>query len=115
LIEEKALGIKLAGIADLARLASSMVSMGGSVYVVHFAHKGKHYYGLLATYRDYYKYYGVPLLYYVEVDEPLKGKYLAIKVDESGERVEGTEGVRPGWICIPIVNLERKPGFVEVE
>ncbi len=115
MIEEKALGVKLASIADLARLASSMVSMGGGVYIVHFAHGGKHYYGLLATYRDYYKYYGVPLLYYVEVDEPLRGKYLMVKVDESGERVEISDGIRAGWICLPIVNLERKPGFIEVE
>jgi hypothetical protein len=113
-LEEKALGVKLVSIADLARLASSMVSMGGSVYIVHFVHAGKHYYGLLATFRDYYKYYGVPLLYYVETLEPLKGKYIAVKMDESGEKVESIEGVRAGWICIPIVNLERKPDFVEV-
>lgn len=114
-MEEKAVGVKLTSVADLARLASSMVSMGGSVYIIHFAHNGKHYYGLLATFRDYYKYYGVPLLYYVEVEEPLKGKYLAVKVDESGERVESIDGVRPGWICIPIVHVERKPVFIEVE
>jgi len=115
LIEEKVLGVKLASVADLARLASSMMSVGGNVYIVHFTHGGRHYYGLMVTYRDYYKYYGVPLLYYVEVDEPLKGKYLMVKVDESGERVESGDGVKAGWICIPIVNLERKPSFMEVE
>lgn len=113
-MEEKTLGVKLASVEDLARLASSMVSMGGSVYIVHFIHAGRHYYGLLATFRDYYKYYGVPLLYYVETLEPLKGKYLAIKVDESGEKVESINGVRAGWICIPVINLEHKPAFVEV-
>lgn len=115
MIGEKVVCIKLLSIADLARLAAAMVTTTSYVYLVHFNHNGKHYYGLFATFRDYYKYHGVPILYYVERDEPLKGKYLAIKVDESGEVVESLSGVRAGWICIPIISLNRKPDFIEVE
>lgn len=114
MIEEKAVCIRLRSLADLARLASAMVTMTSSVYLVHFSYNGKHYYGLFATFRDYFKYYGVPILYYVEQNEQLKGKYLAIKVDESGERVESLMGVRAGWICVPIVSLDHKPDFIDV-
>ncbi|MEM0010473.1 MAG: cren protein [Thermofilaceae archaeon] len=115
MISEKAVCIKLKEISDLARLASALVTMTSSVYLIHFSHNGKHYYGLFATFRDYYRYYGIPILYYVERDEPLKGKYLAIKVDENGERVESLTGVRAGWICVPIVSLDRKPDFIDIE
>mgnify|MGYP000085342068 FL=1 len=111
---EKAVGVKLRSVADLARLASSMAGMGSGIYIVHFAHEGKHYYGLLVTFRDYYKYYGIPIFYYVERGEPLRGKYLLIKVDESGEKVEESEGSRSGWICLPIVDLAEKPNFIDV-
>lgn len=115
MIQEKVTEIKLATVSDLARLASSMVSMGSAVYLIHFNYHKKHYYGLLATFRDYYKNYGVPLFYFIERDEPLKGKYLAIKVDETGEKVECIEGVKAGWICIPIVSLDEKPVFISLE
>lgn len=114
MIEGKVVCVKLQSVADLARLASSMVTMTSTIYIVHFDHNGKHYYGLFATFRDYFKYYGVPILYYVELSEPLKGRYLAIKVDESGERVESTAGVRAGWVCLPIVTLDRKPDFIDL-
>ncbi len=110
---ERVVCVKLESLADLARLASSMVTMTSSVYIVHFAHGGKHYYGVFATFRDFYKYYGVPIFYFVEQDEPLKGKYLAVKVDETGERVEVLNGVRTGWICLPIVSLVSKPAIIE--
>lgn len=113
-IEEKVVCIKLESIADLARLASSMATMTSSVYIVHFIHEKKHYYGIFATFRDYYKYYGIPIFYFVVQNEPLKGKYLTIKVDEGGERVETLPGIRAGWICFPIVSLERKPDFIEL-
>jgi len=113
-MEEKAVGVKLRSIADLARLASSMAGMGSGIYIVHFTHEGKHYYGLLVTFRDYYKYYGIPIFYYVERGEPLRGRYLLIKVDESGEKVEESGGSRSGWICLPIVDLAEKPSFINV-
>lgn len=106
--------MRLSSLADLARLASSMAGMGVGVYVIHFPHNEKHYCGLLVTLRDYYKYYGVPLFYYVELDAPLKGKYIVMKVDDSGEKVGISEGVRAGLISVPIVSLTSKPNFLEV-
>ena len=114
MIEEKVVCVRLESIADLARLASSMVTMTSSVYIVHFYHNDRHYYGIFATFRDYYKYYGIPIFYFIVQNEPLKGKYLAIKVDESGERIEVLPGVRTGWICLPIVTLGHKPDFIAV-
>ena len=113
-MEKKAVGVRLDTLADLIRLASSMVSMGSRVYIVHFAHNSRHYYGLLVTFRDYYKYYGVPLFYYVELDRPLKGNYVLLRADEAGERVEEGRGPRTGWISIPVINLADKPDFLEV-
>ena len=110
---EKLVGIKLRSISDLARLASTMVGVGSGIYIAHFTANGKHYYGLLVTLRDYFKFYGVPIFYYVELEEPLRGNYLVMKADETGERIEVRNGPRVGWICIPIVNLEEKPEFID--
>lgn len=114
MVDEKVIGIRLEGIADLARLASAMVGMGGGVYIMHFEHEGKHHYGLVITLRDYYKLNGVPLFYYVETQEKLRGNYILVKVDEGGEKIEVHNGVRAGWICIPIVSVVKKPEFINV-
>jgi len=105
--------LKVASLRDLARFAASLASMGSSVYVIHFAHGGKHIYGFLTVYRDYYKYYGVPIFYYFESDEELQGSYILVKLNER-ERVEIGDSARPGWIHIPIVTLGEKPDFIEI-
>ena len=105
--------LKVARLSDLARFAASLATLGSSVYIVHFPHKGKHIYGLLTVYRDYYKYYGVPIFYCLEIDEKLDGDYILVKLDEK-ERIEVTNGVRPGWMHIPIVSLREKPDFIEI-
>lgn len=66
--------------------------------------------------RIFYKLYGIPVIYYhVSEDDGLeasKAKYLLIKVDEMGEKVEITDRTKPGWIGVPLVNLESKPPFI---
>ena len=81
--------------------------------MVHFEHKGKHIYGILTVYRDYYKYYGVPIFYYFESDKKLDGKYILIKVSDK-EEVIVANGTRPGWIHIPIISLKEKPDLIKL-
>ncbi|MEM1509048.1 MAG: cren protein [Thermofilaceae archaeon] len=114
MVGKEAVSIRLENIADLARLASAMVSVSGGVYIMHFEYEGKHYYGLVITMRDYYELNGVPLFYYVETQEKLKGNYILVKVDDGGEKIEIHNGIRAGWICIPIVSVAKKPEFINM-
>jgi len=107
--------IRLKRIEDLARLASSMISLGHSTYVISFKHNNRYFYGIFMVFRDYYKYYGVPMFYYIVLENPLKGKYILIKVDSDSEIVEIGNGARHGWISIPIVELVKKPPLISVE
>lgn len=111
---DRALSIGLRSLSDLARFASSTATMGHVTYIVHFEHKDRHYYGVFIVFRDYYKYYGVPMFYYISSEEELRGNYILLKVDADGEKVEVGKGTRHGWINIPIVNLENKPEIIEI-
>ncbi|ABL77940.1 hypothetical protein [Thermofilum pendens] len=103
---EPILAVKLASINDLARLASSASTMGHVTYVVHFAETPeRHIYGIFIVFRDYYKLYGLPMFYYIESKEELRGNYILFRSDDSGEQVEVSKGAKPGYIAIPIVNL----------
>ncbi len=115
---EKVVGIKVSSLNDIARFAMSLASLGQAPYVIRFRKENKVVYGLLAVFRDYYKYYGLPLLYYCVVNDVLKhsGKnYILIRSDEAGEKVELSEGTRPGWVAIPILNIETIPDFLNIE
>lgn len=111
---ETVIPVKLRDIKDLARLASSMVSLGHSTYLIYFKYKERHIYGIFMVFRDYYKYYGIPMFYYVPLDEPLKGTYILIKIDNGAEKVEVDYGARHGWISLPIIELTEKPIFIEL-
>ncbi len=107
--------IKVSSLEDLARFAAALVGpgyLGHNVYIVHYKEGDKHIYGILTIYRDYYKYYGVPMFYYYETQEPIKAKYILVKVDEH-EIVTFSDGSRPGWIHIPIISLSERPKFIE--
>ncbi len=106
--------IKVDGIKELVRFAASMISLGQATYIIHFEDKGKHIYGLLAVYHDYYNYYGVPLFYYCICEKPVEGCYALIKMSEKEEFMI-SDGVKPGWVAAPIINLKEKPDFIEVE
>ncbi|RLF22958.1 MAG: cren protein [Thermoprotei archaeon] len=104
--------VKVKSINDLARFAASMFTLGQSVYIVHFEHKGEHIYGLFAVYHDYYNMYGLPIFYYYSSSEALRGKYLLIRA-EGSEQIMVSEGSKPGWVAIPIISLEKPPPFTE--
>jgi len=107
--------VKVRGLEDLGRFAASIAGLGQPIYVIHFmSSEGHHVYGILAVYRDYYNLYGVPIFYYFESKEELRGKYILVKADEHREQVVVSSGIRPGWIHIPIITLEEKPDFIDL-
>ncbi len=115
---DKVVGVKVSSINDIARFAMSLVSLGQAPYIIRFRKDNKIVYGLLAVFRDYYKYYGLPLLYYhVEEhrEEHDNKYYILIRSDEAGERVELSEGTRPGWVAIPILDIKVIPDFLDIE
>ncbi len=115
---EKVVGVKVSSINDIARFAMSLVSLGQAPYIIRFKKEKRVVYGLLAVFRDYYKYYGLPLLYYYVVENSPEhdGKnYILIRSDEAGEKVELSEGTKPGWIAIPVLDIEVIPDFLNIE
>ncbi|WP_218184395.1 hypothetical protein [Aeropyrum camini] len=84
--------------------------------IYRFKHGGKAFYMVQTVYKDYYKQYGVPIIYYysetLDDGEDNAPGYVLVKVDENGENVELGNRVKPGWLAIPVVNLEGKPAYV---
>ncbi|RLF20291.1 MAG: cren protein [Thermoprotei archaeon] len=107
--------VRVNSISDLARLASHLSSLGQPVYLVRFKEGNEVVYGMFMIFKDYYNLYGVPVFYYCKSKEKREGNFILVKLDESGEKVEICNESRPGWLCIPIINLIRKPDFIEVE
>ena len=107
----KAVRIEVESLADLSRLAVTMASYAVIMPIYGFKDGDDVYLFVQATYKDYYKYYGIPLIYlYRGRDEGLaKGKYVLIKVDETGEKVEVSDRSRPGWTAIPLIWLKTRP------
>ncbi|OYT32064.1 MAG: cren protein [Thermoprotei archaeon] len=105
--------IRLKDLKDLARFAASISLSGISAYILHFYDKGKarHIYGIFTRYRDYYKLYGLPIFYYVELENEVNGNYIIMKMSEK-ETIEFSDGTRRGYICIPIIHLSQKPIFI---
>jgi len=115
MLDEKVINIKLKNLKDLGRFAYSLISTGQTSYIIHYKKSGKNIYGILMIFRDYYKYYGIPMFYYISLDKPIEGTYLLVKVDDTGEIVKPSKSSRPGWIHIPIIELEKEPIFLDVK
>ena len=113
---EGAIAVKVSSLEDLVRLASTLASRLIVMPIYRFKEDGQVYYFIQASYKDYYKQYGLPVLYYYsrpesEDVEDSKAKYVIAKADEMGERVEITDRVRPGFTAVPLVNLAERPAF----
>jgi hypothetical protein len=115
MIEEKVVPIKTQSLADLIRLtASTIIPSHGVTYLIKFNYKNKVVLGLLGVFRDYYKYYGIPIFYYYSFDESTGSEvtganYVILYSGE--ERFEFSKHPRPG-ISVPIVTLVEKPAFI---
>ncbi|HDI02025.1 MAG TPA: cren protein [Ignisphaera sp.] len=96
-------------------MASSVAAVMQPTYIVRYkSDNGKTILGFLAVFRDYYNYYGIPMFYYVvdEDDHFKEAKYILVKLDESGERVEPSRTTKPGYIAIPIINISSAARFL---
>lgn len=112
---QKARVVEVSSLADLARLAVAMLSFAVLLPIYRYQEGDEEVYFVQTTYRDYFKFYGIPIVYLYRtrpLTEPEKAKYVIIKVDESGERVEISDRTRPGWTSIPIITLRGKPDFL---
>jgi hypothetical protein len=105
--------MKVRALEDIARFVASAAAMGQPIYLLSFPLGEKQVFGLLAVYHDYYDYYGVPLFYYHVNETKIEGKYLLIKTEETRETVSVGDGVKPGWIAVPIIHLEKQPPFLD--
>ncbi len=107
--------VKLSSVRDLVRMASSVAMTVQSTYILRFRKNGRTILGFLAVFRDYYNYYGVPMFYYAFDDEEAfsNANYVLVKLDERGERIEPSTTSRPGYVTIPIINVEKLPPFLE--
>lgn len=115
----EAISVRVESLEDLVRLASSLASRMVVMPIYRYRIEGGAVYFLQMMYKDYYRCHGLPVIYYyVSKDaerESKSAKYIIARADESGERVELTDRVRPGWIAVPIINLAEKPVYVPVE
>ncbi|RUM47424.1 MAG: cren protein [Hyperthermus sp.] len=113
-LRERLVPVRVNKISDLARVAATIITLGQPAYLVRFTHNGRRVYAIIAVLRDYYKYYGLPMIYYYvdEEDKFKDGSYLLVKVDDQGEQIELSKGIRHGWVAIPIIDLAEKPSFV---
>ena len=108
--------IEVSDLSDLARLAAHLSSLGQPVYIVRFKdeeNEDKYVYGLFMIFKDYYDLYGIPVFYYCK-SEKCDGNFVLVRFDETGEKVEICNESRAGWLCIPIINLSKRPNFIEL-
>lgn len=110
---EKVISVRVSSLNDLARMAATIVSMGQSTYILRYQSDEGVVYGLLAVFRDYYKYYGLPMFYYyIDREGGREHNYLLLRSDEAGENVVLARGPKPGWIMVPIIDVEEAPAFL---
>ncbi|MEM0000038.1 MAG: hypothetical protein QXH02_00325 [Desulfurococcaceae archaeon] len=115
--DEKVILLKTGSFGDLVRLAAStIIPHQVMTYLIKFKHRDKVIIGLLGVFRDYYKYYGLPIFYYYSFDSndpvAVDANYIVIYTGE--DRYELSKNPKPG-ISIPIVTLAEKPAFIPDE
>lgn len=113
-MEEKVFPVRVSSLNDLIRLAVSTISPQALTYIVKFREEGKIVLGILGVFRDYYKYYGIPLFYYFILDPteyPGLSEANYVVVSTSDEKFEFTKQPKPG-VSIPIISLAERPGFI---
>ena len=111
---EKVIPIKMASLADLVRLAMSISTPQTTTYVIKYSDGDKVVLGILGIFRDYYKYYGIPIFYYYTSSGEEAGKIVDanyIVVSTNGEKFEFSKNPKPG-LSIPIIGLSEKPPFI---
>ncbi len=111
----KVLTIKVNSLNDLVRLAMTYTGpTSQSIFLLKFWDRDKLVIGMLGLFRDYYKFYGLPILYYhiCSDEEKMRIKdsnYIVISTD--GERLEFSRSPKPG-MSIPLIHLAEKPPII---
>ncbi len=119
-LRERLVPVRVESLSDIVRMAASIAMLGQSTYIVRVKlDERRRLYGLVALLRDYYDLYGLPLLYYTILEDGGENDdkhFVLFKVDEQGERIEFSRGMRTGWVSIPVIDLAELPSFFpEVE
>ena len=116
---EPALVVRVSSLGDLVRLAGTLASRMIVMPVYRVRVEGGSVWFLQMMYKDYYKYYGIPVVYvyFWEGDDrpPSKTKYILAKSDETGEKIEVSDRTRGGWLVVPVINLDGLPEFIQLE
>ncbi len=113
-MEEKFIGIKVGSLNDLVRLVMTYIMPGQTTYLLKYSEGDKTYLAFMTVIRDYYKYYGIPVLYYYETSGEearaiAENNYILVDVREK-ESLTLSKYPRPG-VAIPLVALSEKPPF----
>ena len=112
----EAVAVRVAGLADLVRLAGTLASRMVVMPVYRIVGRRGSVYFLQMMYKDYYRCYGLPVIYYYYAEGDTRGpgeaKYILARGDETGERVEVSDRTRTGWIIIPVINLAEPPVYL---
>jgi hypothetical protein len=111
---EKVVPVKLGSLADLVRLAAAISMPQGASYILRFETGDKVVLGILGVFRDYYKYYGIPVFYYYiaegkEAEDLKNTNYIVASLSE--DRFELSKHPKPG-LTIPLISLAAKPDFI---
>jgi len=111
---EKVVVVKMRSLQDLVRLAITLALPQMASYLIKFWYNNKLYIGILGIFRDYYKYYGIPVFYYYaleggKAEEADKANYIVFTTDS--EVIEFSREAKPGR-SIPLIGLAEKPLFI---
>ncbi|AFK50577.1 hypothetical protein TCELL_0152 [Thermogladius calderae 1633] len=106
--------VKLGSLSDLVRLAATISMPQGTSYILRFETGDKVVLGILGVFRDYYKYYGIPVFYYYiaegkEAEDLKNTNYIVASLSE--DRFEFSKHPKPG-LTIPLIRLAAKPDFI---
>ena len=112
---EPGVPVRVASVADLARMAGAAAARMAFMPIYVFEENRRTVLFVQTIFKDYYKLYGLPVIYYYVAREgeiPRDAGYIAVKAEDGEEKVEFVRAPRPGWIAIPLVRLAERPGFV---
>lgn len=103
--------IKLASIEDLARLIITWAMRHNPQAVFYLEENGKHYLFTLTTTLGYYQFHGLPLIVYVELDKPPKGKFIAYTTDPEETVLYKNSMEERRYQYVPIIKVSERPAF----
>ncbi len=113
-ITEKFMPVQVNTLNDLVRLVMTFMAPGQVMYLIKYRDGDKTILAFMTVIRDYYKYYGLPVLYYYaasgeEARKILENNYILVDTHER-ESLSFSKSPRPG-VAIPLISLREKPLF----